>query len=53
VQSTDEVVAYRRQLAELAEEQARLQRSITDLEAKLGEGELVLSLIKAKLAEPA
>jgi len=53
VQSTDEIVAYRRQLAELAEEQARLQRSITALEAKLGEGELVLSLIKAKLAEPA
>jgi hypothetical protein len=53
VQSTDEIVAYRRQLAELAEEQARLQRSINALEAKLGEGELVLSLIKAKLAEPA
>jgi chemotaxis protein histidine kinase CheA len=65
VQSTDELVAYRRQfteiaeerarvqrnITELAEEQARVQRSITALEAKLGEEELVLSLINAKLTE--
>ena len=47
VQSTDELVAYQRQFTELAEEQARVQRSITALEARLGEEELVLSLIKA------
>jgi hypothetical protein len=51
VQATDELVAYRRQFRELAEEQARVQRSITALEAKLGEEELVLSLITAKLRE--
>jgi hypothetical protein len=51
VQATDELVAYRRQFRELAEEQARIQRSMTALEAKLGEDELVLSLITANLKE--
>jgi hypothetical protein len=58
VQSTDELVANRRKLAELADEQARLQASVTALEAsiaaldaKVGEEELVLSLIEAKLRE--
>jgi hypothetical protein len=51
VQATDELVAFRRQLKALGEEQARVQQSIAALEAQLGEGELVLSLIKAKLTE--
>lgn len=58
VQATDELVSHRRRFTELAEEQAvlreehaLLERSIIALEAKLGEGELVLSLIKAKLTE--
>jgi HAMP domain-containing protein len=51
VRSTDELVAYRRQFRELAEEQARVQRSISVLEARLEDEELVLSLINAKLKE--
>jgi hypothetical protein len=51
-QASEELLAYRQQFAEIAEEHARLQRSITALEAKVGEQELVLSLIKAKLTEP-
>jgi hypothetical protein len=51
VQATDELVAFRRQLKALDEEQARVEQSIAALEAQLGEGELVLSLIKAKLTE--
>jgi len=51
VHSTDELVAYRRQFTELAEEHARLQQNISALEAKLEDEELVLSLIAAKLKE--
>lgn len=51
VRSTDELVAYRRQFAELAEEQARVQRSITALEARLEDEELMLLLIAAKLKD--
>jgi hypothetical protein len=49
VRSTDELVAYRRQFTERAEEQGRLQQSISALEARLEDGELMLSLITAKL----
>ena len=51
VHSTDELVAYKRQFAEIAEEQARLQQTISALEARLEDEELVLSLIAAKLRE--
>jgi len=49
VRSTDELVAYRREFTELAEEQGRLQQSISALEARLEDGELMLSLVSAKL----
>jgi len=48
-QSADELATYQRRFAEIAEEHARLKRSITALEAKAGEQELLLSLLKAKL----
>jgi hypothetical protein len=65
VQSTDELVAHRRQFTEIAEERARVQRNITELaeeqaraqrnisalEGRLEEEELVLSLITAKLKQ--
>jgi len=51
-QANEELVAYRQQFAEIDEEHARLKRSITVLEAKVGEQELLVSLIKAKLKEP-
>ena len=51
VHSTDELVACRRQFTEIAEEHARVQQSISALEARLEEEELVLSLIAAKLRE--
>ncbi len=51
VRSTDELVAYRRQFTDLAEEQARLQQGISALEAKLEDEELVLSLLTARLKE--
>jgi hypothetical protein len=51
VQSVDELDGYRRQFTELVEEQSHVRRSITALEARLGEEELVLSLITAKLRE--
>jgi hypothetical protein len=51
VHSTDELVACRRQFTEIAEEHARVQQSISALEARLEDEELVLSLIAAKLRE--
>ena len=51
-QLAEEQAQLAEEQAQLAEEQERVQRSVSALEAKLGEEELVLSLIKARLKAP-
>jgi hypothetical protein len=51
VHARDKLSAHRQRLAELNEEQARVQENVGTLEAKLGQEDRVLERMRAKLAD--